>query len=118
MNRIKSIFATILLLLLLTSISQAWQPPSVNGPIAISETDEDPWGGNLINGSNVAAARDITNDSNIPAIIEGFKIAASYIVHFNFAVQSANITKSESFLIDTSSGSNKPHINGGRAVNP
>jgi len=66
MKRIKSIFAAILLMLLLTSISQAWQPPSVNGPIAISETDEDPWGGTLVSHNRTdLACRSIQNTDKL-----------------------------------------------------
>ena len=69
MKQIKPILTTILLLLLLTSISYAWSPPNINGPIAIDRLeehpwggtlDEDPWGGNQCYYNNVEAPRDLT----------------------------------------------------------
>lgn len=68
MKQIKPILATILLLLLITSISYGWSPPDMNGPIAIDKVDGHPWGGTLASCSDVSpdkAACSISDNNSI-----------------------------------------------------
>ncbi len=87
MKMIKTTFAAILLMLLLTSISSAWQPPPINGPIRISDVDGHPWGGtsvecDILNPSEKAYSL----NENIGFLIESASINLIQLIFPNFKI--------------------------------
>lgn len=109
MKQIKPILTTILLLLLLSSISHAWQPPAKNGPIAIEDVDGHPWGEGIYCEDPLKLCLncdEIPLNINTSMIISGIKIAISYTIFADINLITQSKLESESIIQENGSNFN------------
>ena len=82
MRRTVILTIVIILFIAVTQSTWAWNPPPIDSPIKVSDTDEDPWGD-----TNLTPSRCLVNDNDYTVIENNTKLIGFYALKLTAIMQ-------------------------------